>query len=228
MHRSAKRTILGVAVVGLSAVVVPTAHAATRHSTTGVLVGHAPLGQSNATGDEIHGGCYLLVVEDPTIPDQYNGEIGTASVTTNPSLQPYAADVTCHVEVNGVAPANSSGSFSGGSVQLGSTPVAFKAADTARVTLCEDVIYWWDGTTQPKVCTVVDSARLFLATATLESLELQFVDPVACPILLTVGQATVGGVPGVLEIRPDGDVYVADPLGLGVNPIYDCPPYENF
>jgi len=30
-----------------------------------------------------------------------------------------------------------------------------------------------------------------------------------------------------LVIEPDGDVYVFDPLNLGLNPFWDCPPYNN-
>jgi hypothetical protein len=41
-----------------------------------------------------------------------------------------------------------------------------------------------------------------------------------CPVLSHLA----GNYPGGLSIHPDGDVYVPDPLGLGLNPVYDCPP----
>lgn len=41
-------------------------------------------------------------------------------------------------------------------------------------------------------------------------------DPVLCPILV----ARSPGIPGVVDIRPDGDVDVAG------QPLWDCPPYE--
>jgi len=229
MHASVKRTVVGLAVVGLSAVVVPAAHAKVRHSTTAVIVGQSPLGQSNSFGDAIHGGCSLVAAEDPTIPNQYDGVIGTASVTTNPQLNPYPATVNCHVEVNGVVVSDPAGSFNGvGGVEIGTAQGTFRAKDTDVVTLCEDVLYWWDWKPQPKVCTAVDWVQVGVATDTLENLEIELVDPLVCPILVSVGQLTGGGIPGVLQINPDGDVYVADPLGLGINPVYDCPPYITY
>ncbi len=43
-----------------------------------------------------------------------------------------------------------------------------------------------------------------------------YVDPLLCPLFV----AAAPGVPGVVDIRPDGDVYVAGTA------VWDCPPYE--
>jgi len=51
----------------------------------------------------------------------------------------------------------------------------------------------------------------------------EYGDTFVCPEL--VAQA---GDYGPVVVKPDGDVYVADPLVTGLNPLYDCPPYGNY
>jgi hypothetical protein len=48
--------------------------------------------------------------------------------------------------------------------------------------------------------------------------EVAYVDPVVCPVLVSLAPRDV---PGLLRIEPDGDLYVADTL------IWDCPPYSS-
>jgi hypothetical protein len=43
-----------------------------------------------------------------------------------------------------------------------------------------------------------------------------YVDPILCPLFV----AAAPGVPGVVDIHPDGDLYVAGTF------VWDCPPYE--
>jgi hypothetical protein len=63
----------------------------------------------------------------------------------------------------------------------------------------------------------------------IHELFLDIIDPTVCPQLQQIGSVTGGGFAGVLWIASDGDVYVANPLGIGgLNPVYDCPPYGNW
>jgi hypothetical protein len=55
-------------------------------------------------------------------------------------------------------------------------------------------------------------------TATLVQAEKDVVDPIVCPVLATLAP----GIPGVVDIAPEGDTTV-----VGVGPYWDCPPYGN-
>ncbi|MDQ1698678.1 MAG: hypothetical protein QOG34_541 [Frankiaceae bacterium] len=60
---------------------------------------------------------------------------------------------------------------------------------------------------------------------TLNDVQTGSVDPLICPIFVTLGQITGGSVFGILQIRPDGDLYVAQAVGGSYWQVYDCPPY---
>ena len=203
-------------------------------SVLGILGAVSPAASANTAGDTIHGGCHFFTNEDQTVTNGENqGVIGDSSVTTDPSGAPTGATVTCYIKVNGVEAAGTRHSYSGLGVQAGSDQITFAAGPTDTVLECEDVTYA-DGTTEPEDCPAATQQQippqqvidlLNSVFDTLNNFEIQNVDPVVCPVLVQLGAATGGGVPGVLEIHADGDVYVADPLGLGLNPVYDCPPY---
>ncbi|MDQ1747339.1 MAG: hypothetical protein QOD07_1602 [Frankiaceae bacterium] len=232
MRATTKRTIVAVAIVGLTAGVIPAAHAGVRDAKTRVLVGVAPLSQSNSAGDTIHGGCFMVAVEDPTSPDTYHAEVGDASVTTDAKLVPTGASVTCNIDVNGIDDIDQPHFTGAQGVQGGAETEIFVAGVGDAVLLCETVLYA-DGTTQPKVCTPVTDgpevppqaiADLLPPTADLvRSVLHSEADPLACPVL-----ASFAGSIGPFTIGPDGDVYAPDPLDLGLNPVYDCPPYSDF
>jgi hypothetical protein len=104
------------------------------------------------------------------------------------------------------------------------------------VNLCERDVYA-DGTDTGWVCnTMTDqcfinapclpeiaNTLLELVNGSLNNAFISIIDPVLRPIL-----AANAGTYGPVTIKPDGDVYIPDPAGLGLNPVYDCSPYGNF
>lgn len=224
MRSTAKRTVLGVAVLGMTAIVVPTASATTGlQPGTTVRIGQGPLADSNSANDAIHGGCFLVSTEDPTIWGYNEGVIGTASVTNDSSVSPTGATVTCFIKVNGAPQPGHSFTGSNG-VQVGADRTAYQATVYDTVELCQDVTYN-DGTSNPQRCSEVVTEQIPppVVYDLVESDFFPAVDPIVCPIL----QSQTGEY-GPITIAYDGDVYAADPLGLGINPAYDCPPYGNF
>jgi hypothetical protein len=206
-------------------------------SVLAILGAVSPAASANSAGDTIHGGCFFNTDENAVATNGQNqGVIGDLSATTDASGAPTGATVTCFIKVNGTEAPLTRHSYSGTGVQAGSDQILFTADSNATVLLCEDVTYA-DSTTETEICPAATSQdippqavidELNSIFDTLNALEISTVDPVVCPVLVTLHGLTGGGVPGVLEIRADGDVYVADPLGLGINPVYDCPPYGNF
>jgi hypothetical protein len=196
-------------------------------ATLAILGAVSPAASANAAGDTTHGGCFFNTDENALATNGQNqGVIGDLSATTDPSGAPTGATVTCWIEVNGVEAPLTRHSYSGTGVQAGTDQITFTASDTDTVTECMTVTYA-DGTTEPEDCpgatTLVIPPQQ--VTDLLNDLFINTIDPIVCPVLIQLGQALGGGVPGVLEIGPDGDVSIADPLGLGLNPVYDCPPY---
>jgi hypothetical protein len=186
----------------------------------------APAAQAT-TADTIHGGCFDDTVSGPSNDGVATGVIGDLSVTTDSSGALIGATVTCWIEVDGAEAPNTRFSYSGPGVQAGSNPISYTSSSADRVTTCQAVAYA-DGSSEasctpvtvvpiapPECCDLVGTVFEILAT---------YVDPAACPALAGLA----GSYPGGITIGPDGDVYVPDPLGLGVNPIYDCPPYRNY
>jgi hypothetical protein len=203
----------------------------------GVIVGAAslaivgavsPAASANAAGDTIHGGCHFDTNEQQNVTNGQNeGVIGDASATTDPAGLPTGATVTCYIRVNGVAQDQTKFSYSGTGVQAGANQIVFTATDTDSVTLCEDVTYA-DSTTEPEVCPAATQQQIppQQVIDLINGIFASTIDPIVCPELKALGQLTGGGVAGVITIDPaTGDVSVIDPLNLGINPVYDCPPY---
>jgi hypothetical protein len=203
-----KLFVVAAVVVGASALVQPAAHA--------------------STPDHILGGCVYNIDYQNTSGDMYEGNVGTLSVTaTGDGMQvPIGATVTCWIEVNGVVAPGTTHSFGDvpgvTGVQAGKAPVSFTAGEFDRIGTCQSVTFA-DSTTR-SVCYVPN-----LQMPPQQYIDLldelgHIADGIDCPVL----RQLAGEYPGGVTIGPDGDVYLPDPLGLGLNPWNDCPPYGNF
>jgi len=200
-----------------------------------VMVLGLPMTSASAdAGDAITGGCSFNTDSNQTVTQGQNEGVidATAFMQTSAKTPDAGAAVHCKIQVNGVdAPgtqidvaANAAG------IVQGQAQISFDDQDgTLPSGLCEKDD-WGDGDTTGWVCrpSIVIQIPPQEVIDLLDTLFIGTIDPLVCPVLVQLGQATGGGVPGVLEIRADGDVYVADPLGLGINPVDDCPPYGNF
>jgi len=133
---------------------------------------------------------------------------------------PAGATVTCFVRVNGVVAPGTTFSYTGVGAQAGVDQVAFSASDSDVVSECEDVVFN-DGNTTAENC-VTATEVVLPPDVTVGALIL---DATLCPQLRSLGPS---GIPGVVAIYADGDVYIANPLGIGgLDPVYDCPPYDD-
>jgi hypothetical protein len=195
-----------------------------------------------ASGDAINGGCFFNTVGGASVdgnnvgdPNQQNGVIGDVSVTQDGSGAPTGATVSCQIQVNGVAAPGTTFSYSGFGAQAGADPVSYTAPLGDAVILCQRVVYA-DGTDTGWDCLGVDhcfvvggcfppavQTLLDLVNGIVDNAFTSVIDPTVCPVLVANA-----GAYGPVTIASDGDVYVFDPEGLGLSPIYDCPPYGNF
>jgi hypothetical protein len=203
-----RRALLAGAALGLSVIVAPVAHA--------------------DSPDSIHGGCSFDTVVDATGANV--GVAYDASVTTDAGGAPIGATVTCWIQVNGIEAPGTRFSYTGVGAQAGANPISFTADSTDTVAQCQEVAYA-DGSTEPTACTLSTTLVLppecFLTgcdvLGTIQRFFVSTVDPVVCPVLAQLA----GSYPGGVTIDPTGDVSVPDPLDLGLNPVYDCPPYRS-
>lgn len=183
--------------------------------------------------DVFRGDCFYDTIEGPpnTGDQAYEGVIGDRSITTTGDSPPtpIGATVTCWIEINGgVAPGttHSYGDIAGiPGVQAGADVVTLSAFPGDSWALCHRVDFA-DATTQSECespieiqlppecegCSVIGMVLDAWVT---------YLDPIVCPELAQ----RAGSYPGGVTVDPTGDVSVPDPLGLGLNPIYDCPPY---
>ncbi|MDQ1686427.1 MAG: hypothetical protein QOC82_3164 [Frankiaceae bacterium] len=203
-----RRILATAATVALSVLVVPAAHA--------------------SNPDRIFGGCFFDTA--PQVGSDLNvGVTGDLSTTRTGDLPPapIGATVSCWIEVNGVEAPGTRHTYGDGSlaVQYGVDPLTFTAGPADWVMQCGSVTFA-DGTTlsgcplpSDQIIDIERGSGLFYEALN-DFFTLVF-DPVACPVLVQMA----GSYPGGLTIAPDGDVYLPDPLGLRLNPIYDCPPY---
>jgi hypothetical protein len=110
--------------------------------------------------------------------------------------------------------------------EVASTPTG---SGTGVVTTAGTVTYT-TSSTDVDLCTEIDGVTTSCGDATLtqippqevidllDSIEIGIVDPLVCPILASLSP----GVPGVVDITPEGDTTL-----VGVGPFWDCPPYGN-
>jgi hypothetical protein len=207
-----RRILLVVLAFGATALVVPAAHA--------------------ASPDRLQGGCTWTSESRPDATGENLGYIGDLSTTTDSNGTPIAATVTCWLRVNGVEAPGTRFGYAGTGAQAGINPISFYASNTEEIDLCYSVLFA-DNTTIEDACFAIDPIQIppQVVWDTVDSV-FALVDEVEgcnashdecsaiCPRL-----QLLAGAYGPVTIRPDGDVYVADPLGLGLNPVYECPPY---
>jgi len=204
-----RRTSLAFVALAVSMLVAPSAHA--------------------DGSDAIHGGCDFDTVHNSVTGEEV-GTISDRSVTTDASGAPIGATVTCWIEVDQAEAPGTRFSYSGTGVQAGANPISFVAGD-GWVRECQAVTYA-DGSTEPTSCPeprviqippqICEGCSLIdILLDALDEVFIDDVDPKVCPVLAE----RAGSYPGGITIAPDGDVYLPDPLGLGLNPIYICPPY---
>ena len=185
----------------------------------------APAAHASGNYDTIWGGCAFATDATASGGDTYVGVLSDFSVSTTGLVPvPIDATVTCSIQVNGVDAPGTVHTYGDGTtaVQAGADPVSYTAGASDIVWLCE-IDHFADGTTLTDRCgptfgdqfppqRVIDLVNFVFVSA---------VDPAACPALVKLA----GNYPGGLTIAADGDVSVPDPLDLGLNPVYDCPPY---
>jgi len=210
---------------------------------TAVLLGvgtfAAPVAHATS-GDVVKGGCFYTAVPYAPMPDVYVGYMGDLSATTTGDTPPVpiAATVTCSIVVDGVTAAGTTHSYGDGlAVQAGVDVVTFTAPPTANVTMCETDVFA-DGSSRSicyvnapsdippqeiadAILAVVDTAGAVVHDVECGDDSSEICSPVCARLKLLAGDY------GPLEVAPDGDVYVTDPLALGLNPLYDCPPYRS-
>ena len=197
--------------------------------------------------DATHGGCFFETVQ--SLPDTMTGDetetgvIGDRSVTTTGDAPPVpiGGTVTCWIDDNAVPIPGTTHSYSDVApvtgVQAGADPISFVANIGDFVNICQRTDYA-DGTSESECAKLLDPnwppgfmvdlldaviTPVNDAIAAINDVLIADVDPVVCPVLVKLAGTDLG----VVTVGPDGDVGVADPLGIGLNPLYDCPPYVN-
>lgn len=218
------------AAIGLAGIITPAASAGVlpgADQPTTTVIYALPTPSQTASGYTIRGGCLFLTFEQDVSTNGTNeGVIGDASVTTNPAGAPASATVTCYIKVNGTEVAGTRSTYSATTapgVEAGMNPISFVAQATDVFALCQDVTFS-TGLRMPERC-VEATVQQLPPQPLLDAKQVadQLVDPVVCPILVSLHSATGGNVLGQVFIEPDGDTYV--PFLLGTDPVYDCPPY---
>jgi hypothetical protein len=209
-----KKLMLAGVAVGMMALNAPIAHAAVVRSGCGF----DSVAQETVTGgqDTFTGGAYGYAVFD----DQ-----GTHTLR-------------CYVTVDGVEQATTP-TQSGTAFVATAGQVTYNAAEGATVDLCTEI----DGATvscgpadeqqiPPQevidlinqvfdiLITVAETVDGVLAPvyAIIDGIERDVIDPQVCPLLA----AAAPGIPGVIDITPEGDTTIAV-----LGPFWDCPPYGN-
>ena len=213
MRGTVKKTLLGGVAVAIMAVGLP-------------------MTSANAdSSDTRHGGCFFNTDANQQVTQNENqGVIGVDAVMITPANTPDAlAEIDCKIQVNTAdAPgteidvkANAAG------VVSGQQQIIFDdQGGTLPSALCENDISG-DGSSSGWVCRASMEIQIppQVVLDLLDTLFTTVIDPTTCPVFVAIHNATGGGVQGVLYIASDGDILIADPLGLGLNPVDDCPPY---
>ena len=224
MRRTANRAALG----GLAALLVTLA--------TPVTSAHAD------QGDTLKGGCGMYSEGGSGQNPPQQGIIYESSTSQEASGGPSGATVSCWIDVNGAEQPGTRITAAGTGEQSGAAQISYHASDTDAVNICQQVTFWdgstWVGRdgTNPD-CPAVTEAEfpppvvgdaVDTVLAEVSALQHNTIDPVMCPILITLSAVTGGGVAGI-HIHPDGDVYAPPALGGGPDEqVYDCPPYNGF
>lgn len=178
-------------------------------------------------GDTAKGGCYLLTAEQLAATNGQNeGNFVGMAAMQHADGTPSSGTVTCWIDINGAEVRSSEMTFRN-PPGFASKQVNFSAGPGDTVAVCEQVTFddgsgWVGPDGSNPDCPAATGAAIppQVVVDILTSADQTLVDPVGCPVL-----QRLAGDYGPLTIDPDGDVYIADPLGLGVNPIHDCPPF---
>ncbi|MBV9097114.1 MAG: hypothetical protein JO079_03560 [Frankiaceae bacterium] len=202
--------------------------------TTGLALGLAsavivpPNAEASPLPGRTIGGCSYDTNAAALSPGQNDGVEEDLSFTRDPEGLPSGATVSCKIRVNGVDAPGTEFSYVGFGLEVGANPISFVAGPTDEVSLCQRTVYA-DGVDTGWFCPGATTLQLPPQQVhddiewTLWYANQPFVwgvDPRVCPVL-----AAHPGTYGVVTVGPDGDVSVPDPLHLGLNPLYDCPPY---
>ena len=209
-----KKLVASSIVVGAMALGAPIAQAA---PPTSVDCGFNSVAQETATGgqDTFTGAAYGYIV----------GAQGETAVS-----------VKCVVKVNGAGVSETTVG-TGSVVATSQGQVTYTADDDDDVDLCA---VWTTSTHSGEACgdatttqippqAVIDllisiaeqiDAALAPIFQALSDAEVQFVDPLLCPVLIAI--RGIVNIPGVIEINDQGDVF------LLAEPFWDCPPYDLF
>jgi hypothetical protein len=118
----------------------------------------------------------------------------------------------CYVTVDGVASA-STPTARGRGLVVTAGPVVMEIPEGATALMCTEIDGVTLGCEGPP-----DESSMAHMVASIFTLVADAGDPLACPVF----SALAPGVPGVVDIAPEGDLTLA-----GVGPLWDCPPYGN-
>jgi hypothetical protein len=176
-------------------------------------------------------GCRFVTANDTTPggqlggQDQWNGEISILAAAADAAGTPKPAwriDVTCELLVDGASQGEMLAATGIGVVAAAAVPFAFVADETDVVTLCTHATVDGHPTSTCHDLTarqLVPSELVDVINALIELLiEILWADP-GDPTCLILGELPPGA-PGIVDITPEGDVYVLTVF------IFDCPPYE--
>jgi hypothetical protein len=170
------------------------------------------------------GGCSLAAANDGTPYWTFGGEpvwIGTimaAAVATTadevPVPDPLApVDVACTLEINGQPLDQPRVDATGTGAAANAAPVSFVADLADVVRLCATVTVSGE---RHESCAEATVAHTPDEVRNAEGTALNTLSHIVCPYLKLLHP----GVPGVVEVTDDGDVYVAGGYA------YDCPPHD--
>ena len=196
---------------------------------------------ANAAVDDPGGvGCSFAAITDPTAePGTFTGVLsgGPLVITDSTTNLPGSGTLTCHIQVNVADHTGTGPSVSGhgtGVVTAGPGEVSLTAGADDNIYVCMEftddstgTTYYWDpvhgtwSTSNRGPCGLAGVAQQLMCTvgsftcAVYQAFKRDNLDPLVCPILWSLAP----GVPGVVDIGADGDLYV------GGSYLYDCPPY---
>ena len=170
------------------------------------------------------GGCGFQTLSDGGEDDQttWTGSAQAAVVATDAAGVPAAVSISveCHVYKNGVYQ-NTILSASGTGVAATASEYEYQAAPSDIITVCDVVTVGGephtncgDATTTPIVPEPVQEAIEGIFNE-VDAIVIEHVDPTLCEVLKLLKP----GVPGVLDITDEGDVYIAGEF------FWDCFPY---
>lgn len=204
-----------------------------------------PVGSAHADfGDTIKGGCGVAMVPNVTssgstvtVDGTVNvGYIYDLSVSQEQNGLPSHATVTCWLVVNGFEQTQTRFSASDDvvpGVEAGALQTAYFADQSTSVVECQQVSFE-DGSTwvAPDGNVGTDCRPVIQAPVPIspviglfDVLKQQHVDPLVCPVLVSLGQVTGGRIAGAILIDTDGDLFVAQLTGQDNDLVYDCAPY---